>query len=119
MKRGNAARKKYSVAPLKKMVGPLAPTRYQSGIGVSVQSVILIALMSFLIGLALATYAPVLMRHFGMELKQVHLDMKVVNLTHVPSLEDLTGLWTAKYMGVRSAILCTPARSWLGCKSIN
>lgn len=97
MKRANVARKKYSVVPLKKMVGPLALTEYQNGIGLPLQSVILVALLSFLIGIALAIYAPVLMGRFGIEFKQADLqNLKAVNLTQIPSLEGLTGLWTTR-----------------------
>ncbi len=62
MKVGLQAGKQFSVEPIKKMVGPLAPsnsTRYRGG--VSVEYVVLVALLSFMIGAVLAMYAPVLL----------------------------------------------------------
>jgi hypothetical protein len=56
MKRGLQAAKTYNVAPIKKMVGPLAPTKYQAGYGFSVLQVLSIALIAFLVGLAVAMY---------------------------------------------------------------
>ena len=60
MQRGVTAARTYSVAPIKKMDGPLAPTKYQFGYGFNSFQVMLIALMSFLVGLAVAYYAETL-----------------------------------------------------------
>lgn len=78
------------------MVGPLAPTKYQAGTGVPMPSVIFLALVSLLVGIALAVYAPAIMAKSGLDLSRAHSSLKGVNLTHVPSIEELTGLWTTK-----------------------
>lgn len=62
MKLGMQAGKQYTVEPLKKMVGPLAPSnnqRFRSGL--SVEAVMLIALLSFIVGASLALYSPILL----------------------------------------------------------
>jgi hypothetical protein len=74
------------------MVGPIAPTRYQFGYGFSSQQVILIALLSFLIGLAVAFYGRPVADMF-VESKP---DMIIRNITHNSPLESLTQLWATK-----------------------
>ena len=61
MQRGLIAAKRERVAPIKKMVGPLAPSRYQNGVGFSSSQVMSIALLSFMIGIMLAFYGPMLL----------------------------------------------------------
>ena len=61
MRRGLAAGKREKVVPIKKMVGALAPTRYQNGLGFSVSQVILIAMLSALVGAILASYGAMLL----------------------------------------------------------
>lgn len=90
MNRAQVMRKKHNVTPLKKMVGPLAPTRYQSGYGVSLQLVIMIALMAFCLGLAAAVYAPLLASHFGYETNFPMGAGITGNATHVPPLERIS-----------------------------
>ena len=74
------------------MVGPLAPTRYQFGFGFSSQQVILIALLSFLIGLAVAFYGRPVAEMF-VESKP---DMIIRNMTHNTPFESLTHLWATR-----------------------
>ena len=93
MHRALVAGKKHGVAPIKKMVGPLAPTKYQSGYGFAAQQVILIAFASFLVGLAAAFYGPILYEVVVNGVKASPLEVNVVNMTQVPSLEGLSGLW--------------------------
>lgn len=59
MQRGLVAAKKKNIAPMKKMVGPLAPKKYvsQSG-GVQIEVVVIIAILCFLIGVMLAVCTP-------------------------------------------------------------
>ena len=74
MKVGLQAGKQYSVEPLKKMVGPLAPSNNQKfRTGVSVEYIALIALLSFMIGAVLALYAPVLLPFAQDKLQARHL----------------------------------------------
>ena len=77
---------------VKKMVGPLAPTRYQFGYGFSSQQVILIALLSFLIGLVVAFNGRLVADTF-LESKP---DMIIRNMTHNSPLESLTQLWATR-----------------------
>lgn len=81
MQRGTWAAKEFSVAPIKKMVGPLAPTKYTAGMGWNLQQVQLIALLSFLIGLAIAIYGPLLRQTVIDAVKQNHADLSLSNLT--------------------------------------
>ena len=96
MRRGITAAKTHKVAPIKKMVGPLAPTRYQFGYGFTSLQVLLIALMSFLIGLAVAYYGRSVAELVAAGVKGSPLETKVGNLTHGASLEGLTGLWATR-----------------------
>ena len=57
LRRGLAAGKREKVAPIQKMVGPLAPTAYRNGQGFSVAQVIIIAFLSLVAGILMATYA--------------------------------------------------------------
>ncbi|KAI7274727.1 hypothetical protein KC345_g6894 [Hortaea werneckii] len=57
LRRGLAAGKREKVAPIQKMVGPLAPTAYRNSQGFSVGEVIIIALLSLVAGILIATYA--------------------------------------------------------------
>ncbi|KAK4541623.1 hypothetical protein LTR36_007767 [Oleoguttula mirabilis] len=61
MPRGLAAGKREKVTPLKKMVGPLAPTRYNYGQGYTVAQVFVMVLGSFLLGAMLTSYASLLL----------------------------------------------------------
>jgi hypothetical protein len=58
MRRGLAAGKRHKVTPIVKMVGPFAPKRYHNGYGFGLSHVMLIALLSFVIGLLLAAKVP-------------------------------------------------------------
>ena len=81
MQRGTWAAGEFGVAPIKKMVGPLAPKRYTAGLGWGVQQVALIALLSFLIGMAVALYGPVV-REMALEAaKERNVDLSFGNLT--------------------------------------
>lgn len=81
MQRGTWAAKEFSVAPIKKMVGPLAPTRYTAGAGWNAQQVLMIALLSFLMGLAVAFFGPV-MREMALDAAgQGKADLTLDNLT--------------------------------------
>lgn len=51
------------VTPLKKMVGPLAPTQYQHKQGFTVAQVLVLVLTSFVLGVMLTNYAPVLLHN--------------------------------------------------------
>lgn len=96
MKRGLTAAKANNVAPIKKMVGPLAPTKYQSGYGFTVLQVMLIALIAFLMGLAVTTYgqdAAGLVREM---VKGQGLELKVGNGSQRSPLEGLSGLWATR-----------------------
>ena len=98
LKRAVAFGKKDHVAPLKKMVGPMAPTRYQTGCGVPIAHVLLIALFAFLAGLIGAFYAPDLPHFIEQRINGRPLNLKnAANVTHVPpALEGLTSLWATK-----------------------
>jgi hypothetical protein len=56
MKRGVKAGKEHKVTPMEKMVGPLAKVKYRNG-SVSVEWVVLIAVMAFLLGTVVMMYA--------------------------------------------------------------
>lgn len=59
MQRAQVAAKEKKVAPIKKMVGPLAPKKYVNAYGgVNVEVVVIIAIVCFLMGILLALYAP-------------------------------------------------------------
>ncbi|KAK4955919.1 hypothetical protein LTR10_006858 [Elasticomyces elasticus] len=58
MQRGLLAAKQEKVVPIKKMVGPLAPKRYQGTQGIAIEHAFLIAFVSFLLGLTVAMYGP-------------------------------------------------------------
>jgi len=61
MQRGLIAAKRENIAPIKKMVGPLTPTRYRdTRPGHELDRVILVAVLSFLLGALLALYGPFL-----------------------------------------------------------
>ncbi|KAK5121652.1 hypothetical protein LTR85_004824 [Meristemomyces frigidus] len=68
MPRGLAAGKREKVTPLKKMVGPLAPTRYRDGQGFGTSQVLVMLLASFLLGAILMSYAPLLLPDGSSEL---------------------------------------------------
>ncbi|KAK5138450.1 hypothetical protein LTR08_000036 [Meristemomyces frigidus] len=53
--------KEQNVAPIKKMVGPLALSRYHYGQGYTAAQVLLMVLASFLLGVAMTQYAPSLL----------------------------------------------------------
>ncbi len=94
MKRGLTAAKTHKVAPLKKMVGPLAPTRYHSGLGFSVLQMLLIALLSFLIGLTVAWHGQTIFNTLLTGVKGSPLELHVPNWTQVSSSEKFRGLWS-------------------------
>ena len=96
MQRGLKAGQKYGVVPLKKMVGPLAPTSYRFGYGFTTLQVFLIALMSFFIGLAVAYYGSPVAQAVVDGLKGSPLEVNIGNLTHGSSLEGITGLWSTR-----------------------
>ena len=61
MQRGQEVAKRENVAPIKKMVGPLAPKKYVNPYGgVQPKFVVLTAVVSFLLGCLFALYAPLL-----------------------------------------------------------
>ena len=93
MQRAVSHAKKYKVAPIKKMVGPLAPTTYQSGYGVPVQHVVILVLASFLLGLIAAIYIPTLL---GGRSKEGSLDFRLINRTDLPAFRNLNVLWTSR-----------------------
>jgi hypothetical protein len=96
MKRGLTAAKTYNVSPIKKMVGPLAPTRYQAGLGFNTSQVLLIALLSFLIGLAVSTYGQTAMTLLSETAKGSPLEVHVGNWTTKSPVEGLSGLWATR-----------------------
>ncbi|KAK3721972.1 hypothetical protein LTR37_002788 [Vermiconidia calcicola] len=96
LQRGAVAAKKYSIAPIKKMIGPVAPTRYKHGFGFTAQQVLLIALLNFFIGLAVAFYAHGVAEKVVQVIKGSPLELNIDNMTHAPSLDGLTGLWSTK-----------------------
>jgi hypothetical protein len=63
MRRALEAGKKEKVAPIKKMVGPLAPTRYNYQQGFTAQQVLLFVVLAFVIGLLTAVYGPTVLQH--------------------------------------------------------
>lgn len=64
MQRALVAAKRESVAPIKKMVGPLAPQHYRNtGFGFALHQVLLVALLAFLVGMLAASYGSVILRH--------------------------------------------------------
>lgn len=81
MKRGTWAAKEFNVAPIKKMVGPLAPTQYTAGVGWNMFQVLLIALLSFLLGSAITLYAPVLRQMVIEATGQSKADLSFSNFT--------------------------------------
>lgn len=74
------------------MVGPLAPTRYQFGYGFTALQVILVALMSFLVGLAVAFYGRPVAEMF-VESKP---DMIIRNMTANSPLDSLSQFWATR-----------------------
>lgn len=96
LQRGGVAAKKYSVAPIKKMIGPLAPTRYQHGLGFTAQQILLVALVSFLIGIAVVSYAHVVAEKVAQLIKGSPLELNIRNMTDASSSDGLTGLWSTK-----------------------
>ena len=80
------------LSAVKKMVGPMAPTRYQFGYGFTTLHVALIALLSFLIGFAVANYGRTVAEMF-VESKP---DLIIQNMTHGTKLEGLSQLWTTR-----------------------
>ena len=98
MQRATWAAKEYSVKPIKKMVGPLAPTRYQNGHGFGLLQVMLIALAAFLIGLAVASYGTLLKDVLLQSAEKGKLEVKMSNLTSGNGyvLDGLSGLLTTR-----------------------
>ena len=96
MQRGIRAAKTHGVAPIKKMVGPLAPVRYQSGYGFSVLQVVLIALLTFLIGLAIPFYGRTFAEIIPESIKNSPPDLRIINTTRISSLGSLQGLWSTR-----------------------
>jgi len=96
MKRGNLARKKWNVTPLKKMIGPMAPTAYDAGTGVSVRYAILIALMSFIVGLLVASTAMNVLQPMKIKAETSRFDTNLRNMTYMPFADGLTRLWMTK-----------------------
>jgi len=90
MQRAVVAGKKHSVAPIKKMVGPLAPTKYQFGYVFTVQQVFMIALLSFLVGLAVAYYGQTVLEI--VTINRTPLETNMGNETYGSSFEGLAGL---------------------------
>ena len=91
MQRAGWAAKEFDVAPIKKMVGPLAPTRYQHGSGFRAEQVVLIAFMCFMLGIAVALYGP---GSLGLLFRSVKVNppkTRLVNLKSVPFLGSLMG----------------------------
>lgn len=89
MQRGTWAAKEFSVAPIKKMVGPIAPTHYTAGLGWNLQQVILIALLAFLIGIAITLYAP-MMRQIALNAAgQGKADLSARNLIRPSFYQDI------------------------------
>jgi hypothetical protein len=62
MKRGLEVAKQESVAPIKKMVGPLAPTRYQTGY-YGLEHIVLVAVFCLIFGVFAGAYGPDIIRH--------------------------------------------------------
>jgi hypothetical protein len=58
MKKALEVGKRESVAPIKKMVGPLAPVKYQSVGSYTVEHLVVVAVLFLLLGIALAHYGP-------------------------------------------------------------
>lgn len=58
--RAMIAGKREKVAPIKKMVGPLAPTQYRYMDGYTPTQMVAIAMVAFLMGVALTPYMPML-----------------------------------------------------------
>lgn len=82
MQRGTWAAKEFTVEPIKKMVGPLAPSKYTAGVGWNLQQVFLVALLSFLIGIAVALYGPLLRQTALQAVGKSGADVTFSNLTH-------------------------------------
>ena len=81
---------------MEKMIGPLAPTIYQSGYGFTVQQVILIAFAAFLIGLTVALYGPMAFTMARAATAETPLEFNKINMTRVSPFEGLTGLLASK-----------------------
>jgi hypothetical protein len=60
MQRGQEVAKRENIAPIKKMVGPMAPKKYVNPYGGVQPEFVIIAVVSFLLGCLFALYAPVL-----------------------------------------------------------
>jgi hypothetical protein len=61
MQRGQEVAKRENVAPIEKMVGPMAPKKYVNPYGgVQPEFVVIAAVVSFLLGCLFAFYAPLL-----------------------------------------------------------
>ena len=89
MKAGLSTAKAEHIVPIKKMVGPLAPSKYTAGVGWNLQQVLLIALLSFLIGLATAFYGPTV-RQMALEAAgQSKAELSFSNLTHASFYREI------------------------------
>lgn len=82
MKRGLAAGKEHKVVPIKKMVGPLAPTRYRKSF-YTFQDLVLVAILCLLVGILSARYGPSVAEQCR---ELVPVDLKVP--TPFPSLAE-------------------------------
>jgi hypothetical protein len=60
VKRGLITARKEKIAPIKKMVGPLAPTTYRTGY-YHLHHIILVAIVSLLLGVLGALYGPLIL----------------------------------------------------------
>jgi hypothetical protein len=58
MKKGLEVGKRENVAPIKKMVGPLAPARYQPVASYTLEHLIVVAVLFLLLGYAFARVGP-------------------------------------------------------------
>lgn len=74
------------------MVGPLAPTQYQFGLGFAPLQVILIALLAFLIGVAIAFYG----RPVAEMLVESKPDIVIRNMTQGSPLNGWSQLWATR-----------------------
>jgi hypothetical protein len=73
MKRGLEFGRLENVAPIKKMVGPLAPVRYQFTGSYTLEHLIVVAVLFLFLGLALAHFGPA---YAGRVADVLHMDSK-------------------------------------------
>ena len=70
MQRALEAGKREGVAPIKKMVGPMAPRQYRPSNVVEQSTLLMTAVLSFMVGIFVALYFPLALELVGQRARQ-------------------------------------------------